>query len=128
MSQILRFTSVGPIGDTDVSSLPVKEIGPAIGYYGQVLGFKVVSKEENSVVMSRDDVTIGLAANDEDPEQANCYFGVTDVESLREELDAMGIEPSAMRVDTHERQKFRVFFAKEPYGVCFCFWQKVSDE
>jgi lactoylglutathione lyase len=127
MSQEVRFTHVGPIGDTDVMALPVKEIGPAIGFYGQVLGFKIESKEEKTAVMRRDDVTIGLAANDDDPEQASCYFGVTDVETLREELDAMGIEPSAMRVDTHDGEKFRVFFAKEPYGVCFCFGQKASE-
>lgn len=39
------FKGVYPIGDTDINALPVKGIGPAIGYYRQILGFSVVSKD-----------------------------------------------------------------------------------
>ena len=127
MAGDIRFNSVGPIGDTDVSALPVKELGPAIGYYGQVLGFELESKGEGTAVMVRDDARIGLAVNGEDPEQASCYFGVSDAEALRAELEGVGIEPSEMRIDTYDGQDYRVFFAKEPYGVCFCFTQKISD-
>lgn len=79
MAQNLAFKSVSPIGDTDVSALPVREIGPAIGYYTQVLGFSVKSKSEKVAVLLRDDVEIGLAVNGHDPEQASCYFGVSNV-------------------------------------------------
>jgi hypothetical protein len=48
---------------------------------------------------------------------------VRDVEALYQELEAKGIEPSALRVDEHEGKKYRVVFAKEPYGVCFCCGQ-----
>ena len=48
---------------------------------------------------------------------------VGDVEQLREELAARGIEPSPVRLDEHGGKQYRVFFAKEPYGVCFCFGQ-----
>ncbi len=48
---------------------------------------------------------------------------VSDVEALRSELDAKGIEPGHVGVQEHEGKAFRVFFAKEPYGVCFCFGQ-----
>src|SRR5438094_756854 len=70
MSQQLFFSGVYPIGDTDTKALPVKELGPAIGYYTQVLGFSVVSKEGKTAVLRRDDTTIGLAVNGQDPEQA----------------------------------------------------------
>jgi hypothetical protein len=123
MSQKAIFNGVYPIGDTDTQALPVKELGPAIGYYTQVLGFSVASKGEKSAVLQRDGATIGLAVNGLDPEQASCYFPVSDVEALRHELDAKGIEPSPLRVDEHEGKRYRVFFAKEPYGVCFCFGQ-----
>lgn len=123
MSSRAVFNSVYPIGDTDTNALPVKELGPAIGYYTQVLGFSLVSKDAQGAVLQRDEVRIGLACNGSDPEQASCYFGVSDVEALRQELDAKGIEPSALRTDAHEGKHYRVFFAKEPYGVCFCFGQ-----
>jgi len=94
-----------------------------VGYYTQVLGFSVVSRDGNKAVLRRDEAQIGLARNGEDPEQASCYFSVSDVEALRRELEARGIEPSPLRVDEHGGEKYRVFFAKEPYGVCFCFGQ-----
>src|SRR5262249_24776647 len=123
MSNRAVFNNVFPIGDTDVKALPVKELGPAIGYYTQVLGFTVVSQEENKAILRRDTAEIGLAKNDQDPEQASCYFAVSDVEALRQELDAKGRAPSAIRQDSHEGKLYQIFFAKEPYGVCFCFGQ-----
>jgi lactoylglutathione lyase len=123
MSQGAVFKGVYPIGDTDTNALPVKSIGPAVGYYTQVLGFSLVEKDRESAVLTRDDVRIGLAVNGRDPEQASCYFDVSDVEALRCELEARHIEPGDVAVQEHEGRSFRVFFAKEPYGVCFCFGQ-----
>lgn len=122
-----QFKRVAPIGNTDVSALPVRRLGPAIGYYTQVLGFSVLSKEPGRAVLQRDDVRIGLAENDQDPEQASCYFEVNDVEELRQELEAKGIEPSAINLQEHNGKRYRVFFAGEPYGVCFCFGQVVLE-
>jgi lactoylglutathione lyase len=121
MSSSVVFKAVYPIGDTDTNALPVKHLGPAVGYYTQVLGFSLVSKDRESAVLKRDDARIGLAVNARDPEQASCYFSVSDVEALRRELDAKGIEPGVVDVQEHEGKHFRVFFAREPYGVCFCF-------
>jgi lactoylglutathione lyase len=123
MSERVVFKGVYPIGGTDTNALPVKEIGPAVGYYTQVLGFALVAKDRESAVLKRDDAQIGLAVNGKNPEQASCYFAVSDVEALRRELDAKGIQPGNVRVQEHEGNPFRVFFAKEPYGVCFCFGQ-----
>lgn len=125
MSGGVFFSGVYPIGDTDVNNLPVKHLGPAIGYYTQVLGFSVVSRAEQQAVLRRDEARIGLAENGQDPEQASCYFAVGDVEALRRELEAKGIEPTPIRLDEHEGKQYRVCFAREPYGVCFCFGQQV---
>ena len=57
------FKAAGPIGDTDINALPVKEIGPAVGYYTQCLGFALVSKDRTTAMLKRDDVQIGLAVN-----------------------------------------------------------------
>ena len=121
MSNELVFKGVYPIGDTDITALPVQEVEPAIDYYTQVLGFALVSKNQESAVLQRDEAQIGLARNGADPEQASCYFHVSDVEALRQELDARGMEPSAITQQEHNGKPMRIFFAKEPYGVCFCF-------
>jgi hypothetical protein len=120
-----HFQTVSPIGSTDPSALPSKDIGPAVGYYVHVLGFTLRERGEKTATLTRDEVTIGLAVNDEDPEQASIYFGVSDVEALHAELSAKSIEPSPLRMDEYNGNRYRVFFAKEPYGVCFCFGQKV---
>jgi hypothetical protein len=127
MSASVVFKGVHPIGDTDTNALPVRSLGPAIGYYTQVLGFSVVLKDSNRAVLQRDEAKIGLAVNGQDPEQASCYFPVSDVEALRRELEEKGIDPSPLRVDDHGGKQYRVFFAQEPYGVCFCFGQSVSE-
>ena len=56
MSRSVFFKAAGPIGDTDTDALPVKEIGPAVGYYTQCLGFSLVSKDRTTAVLKRDDV------------------------------------------------------------------------
>ena len=123
MPRNIFFKAVGPIGETDINALPVKEVGPAVGYYTQCLGFTLVSRDRTTAVLRRDDVQIGLAVNGRDPEQASCWFSVSDVVALRHELDAKGIEPGQIDDQVFDGKPYRVFFAKEPYGVCFCFTQ-----
>ena len=119
----VEFLSVSPIGDTSVNALPVRAIGPAIGYYSQILGFVVTERGGDSATLRRDAATIGLAKNGDDPEQASVYFSVSDTAALRRELAEKGIEPSELRTDEYGGKRYRVFFAQEPYGVCFCFGQ-----
>lgn len=127
MAQGVVFKAVGPIGDTDISALPVKEIGPAVGYYTQCLGFSLIAKDQATAQLVRDDVRIGLAVNGRDPEQASCWFSVGDVDALWRELDAKGIAPGIIDHQEHDGKRYRVFFAKDPYGVCFCFTQPADE-
>ena len=90
------FKATGPIGDTDTNAIPVREIGPAVGYYTQCLGFSLVSKDKTTARLKRDDVEIGLAVNGQDPEQASCWFSVGDVDALWGELDAKKAEPGVI--------------------------------
>jgi hypothetical protein len=43
------------------------------------------------------------------------------VDTLWRELDAKGIEPGIIDEKVYDGKSYRVFFAKEPYVVCFCF-------
>jgi lactoylglutathione lyase len=117
------FKAAGPIGETDIHALPVKELGPAVGYYVQCLGFELLSKDKTAARLRRDGVEIGLAVNDRNPEQASCWFSVGDVQALWQEYHAKGIEPGIIDEQEYDGKPYRVFFAKEPYGVCFCFTQ-----
>jgi hypothetical protein len=78
--------------------------------------------------LERDGVRIGLSANGEDPEQASVYFSVSDVDAVRAELERRHIAPTPVGPTVHAGRSYRVFFAKEPYGVCFCFGQEARDE
>jgi predicted enzyme related to lactoylglutathione lyase len=115
-----RFKGAFPISG-DINALPVKDLGPAIAFYTRVLGFTVEARETDCATLRRDDAVIGIAKNDADPEQASCYFAVENVEALHAELKAAGIEPSKLTPSEHDGRALTIFFAKEPYGVCFCF-------
>ena len=123
MTDKVFFQKAGAIGKTDLLALPVKEIGPAVGYYTQCLGFTLVSKDGSTATLRRDEVSIGLAVNGRDPEQASCWFSVGDVDALWREYEAKGIGPGVVDEQVFDGKPFRVFFAKEPFGVCFCFTQ-----
>ncbi|MFN3648343.1 MAG: VOC family protein [Armatimonadota bacterium] len=125
METTLRFEGVYPIGNTKPDDLPAKHLGPAIGYYTRVLGFTLVSRDERRATLRRDEAEIGLAENGDDPEQASCYFAVSDVEALRAELEAAGIDPTPLRFDHYNGKHYQVCFARDPYGVCFCFGREV---
>jgi hypothetical protein len=47
MPSRVLFKGVYPVGDMDRNALPVEEIGPAIEYDTQVLGFSPVMKERD---------------------------------------------------------------------------------
>lgn len=120
------FKSSGPIGETDVNAIPVREIGPAVGFYTSCLGFSQESKDAKTARLKRDDVEIGLAVNGLDPEQASCWFSVGDVDDLWREYEAKGISPGIIDKQEYGGKAMRVFFAKDPYGVCFCFTQPLG--
>ena len=122
-SDSVFFNGAFSIGDTNVLALPVKEVGPAVGYYTHVLGFTLTERREKGATLKRDNAVIGLEQNGTDPEQASVYFSVSDVDALQQELFAKGIEPTKVAPSENGGKNYRVFFAKEPYGVCFCFGQ-----
>lgn len=121
-----QFKAVFPISNEDTNALPVRELSVAIRFYETVMGFSVATRDSASVVLKRDDVQIGLIEKaDHDPKEAgSCYFSVSDVESLRAELDGKGGELSGIRIDEYEGKNYRIFFLREhDDGYCFCFGQ-----
>jgi hypothetical protein len=124
-----QFNGAYPISGEDLAALPVKQIGPAVGFYQAVLGFSVVSSDETTATLARDDVTLGLVRKpDHKPEQAgSCAFAVTDLDAMRAELEGRGLDLGAVRTDEWGGRRYRVFFLREAEdGYCFCFTQPLS--
>ena len=118
------FKGVYPISGEDLIALPVREIGPAVEFYRTVIGFDVVSSDEDAAVLQRDSAMIGLARKpDHKPDEAGSFaFGVTDIDAHHRELDGRGLDLGAVRVDEWGGRKYRVFFLREAEnGYCFCF-------
>ncbi len=126
-NQAPLFLRASPIGDTDIMKLPVKTLGPALGYYTAVLGFAITRQTKTNAFLRRGGAEIGLEVNSLDPEQASCYFAVTNIESLHKEFLDAKIAPSELAVQVHNGSRYRVFFAQDPYGVCFCFGEAVAQ-
>ncbi len=124
------FKRAAPYAD-DAMNLPVESVDAAILFYQKVMGFKVTSRTDaprKSVVLSRDNIQIGLAENGGDPSQEGCFFEVDDVESAFDELRSNGLdrEDAGYRIDQHGDTFFRVFFVVAPDGLCYCVGQRQS--
>ena len=61
----------------------------------------VMDPQYKAITMTRDGITIGLAQNGGDPEQASCYIDVTDVDNARAELAANYVNVSEIRIDNY---------------------------
>jgi lactoylglutathione lyase len=124
-----HFTAVYPISGEDLAALPVQDIGPAVGFYTNALGFTAVSQDDRTAVVQRDDVRLGLVRKPgHKPGQAgSCCFAVSDLDAAREELLARGgSEVGAFGIDEWGGRKYRTFFVREHTdGYCYCFCQPV---
>ena len=122
-----EFQAVGPIGASNPHAMPVRDVDTAIPFYQEQLGFtlrSVSSEAPRTAILSRDLVTLGLSENGEDPEQASCYLNVRDVDAIWAEFRAKGLdvssEPGPM---AHDGKHYRVFFLRDPDGLCYCISQ-----
>jgi catechol 2,3-dioxygenase-like lactoylglutathione lyase family enzyme len=126
----MQFQSLHPIGDTDPMNLPVADLEQATLFYTQQMGFELrrTVAEPASVILGRDAVEIGLAVNGLDPEQASCYIAVADVDQVFEEYRSKGLQVSAEVGPTeHGGRQYRVFFVRDPDGICYCIGTASSD-
>lgn len=115
---------VAPYAD-DEMNLPVKSVDAAISFYQEKLGFEVVERSvtpNNTVVLARNGIKIGLVENGGDPAQEGCFFEVDDVEGIFNEFQRNGLDlvKTKFRIDKHGENSFKVFFVVAPDGLCYC--------
>ena len=125
MSRAAIFKSVSGINcDMGVKPSPVRALEPHVAFYTGVLGFTLAGRDEQSAALKRDGVQIELVVTPgHDPATSgSCYFDVSDVEALRQELLDAGATPGAIEVQENGGKRFRLFFLREDYDdYCFCF-------
>ena len=124
------FKRVSPYA-ADAMNLPVRNVDQALPFYETVMGFRVISRNEDkykTAVLGRDGIQIGLAENGGDPSQGGCFFEVDDIEAAFAELKARGLgrEEAGYRVDRYGQTSYRVFFVVAPDGLCYCLGQRQS--
>ena len=120
------FQGVSPISGEDLTALPVKEIGPAVRFYREQLGFTVVSSDATTAVVVRDAARLGLVRKpDHSPDEAgSCCFAVADIDAAREEMLTRGGEVGVFGNDEWGGRQYRTFFLREhENGYCYCFSQ-----
>lgn len=113
----------------DAMNLPVEDVDEAVQFYESVMGFQVASRNDSphkTVVLTRDDIKIGLAENGGDPTQDGCFFEVDNAETAFAELKANGLnkENADFRFDQYGDKKFKVFFVIAPDGLCYCLGER----
>ena len=114
----------------DAMNLPVEKVDEAVPFYETVMGFQVASRSDSphkSVVLTRDEIKIGLAENGGDPTQDGCFFEVDNAETAFAELKANGLQNDQpnFRVDQYGDKKFKVFFVIAPDGLCYCLGERL---
>ena len=113
----------------DKMNLPVVDLGTALPFYENVLGFEVVSQGveiPRSVTLRRDDVEIRLAENGGDPSQDGCAFHVKGLQALFDEFRTNGLqkEQSDFSVENHGDASWKVFYVVAPDGLCYWFGER----
>ncbi len=116
------FLSVTPIGDTDPLDLPVADAARAAEFYRDRLGFQTLELEPAAATVARDDVTLRLAQNGGDPEQASCYLGVSDIDAVQREYYGQGVAGDIAEME-HDGTRYRVIWVRDPDGICYCVGQ-----
>ena len=113
-------------------NLPVGNLDAAVPFYENVMGFRVVSRDETpprSAVLARDQVQMRLAENGGDPSQDGCAFHVKDLAALFTEFKANGLQKELSEFSTERRgdTEWKVFYVVAPDGLCYWFGERQSQ-
>ncbi len=124
-----RFLAAYPFQD-DVLSLPVADLDDTSAWYAQHFGMTEVERTDqpvSRVILERDDVRIGFAVNGGDATQDGAAILVTNVQALRDELEAGGVAVANWRVDERDGRQLQVFFVVAPDGLCYYFHEPLPE-
>lgn len=130
MASEARFKEAYPF-QNDVLALPVTDLDSASQWYSEHFGMLEVERLGGSaptVILERDGVRIGFAINGGDASQDGAAVLVSNIRSIKEELESNGAQVGNWRVDEREGQKYQVFFVVAPDGLCYYFHEPLEAE
>jgi catechol 2,3-dioxygenase-like lactoylglutathione lyase family enzyme len=128
MSRKPRFRKAFPY-QKDVLALPVKDLNAASQWYCAHFGMVEVGRSLQpvpTVVLERDDTRIGFAVNGGDASQDGAAILVSNIRSMKDELERNGASVGNWRVDEQDGKKFQVFFVVAPDGLCYYFHEPIE--
>lgn len=118
-----KFEAAFPFQE-DVLALPVVDLDTTSDWYTQTFGMVEVERKDQpnpTVILERDNVQIGFAINGRDASQDGAAIRVSNIQGIKSELAAKGVEIGNWRVDERDGKRFQVFFVVAPDGLCYCF-------
>lgn len=109
-----------------MKGLPDSYVGPAVEFYRSVVGFTVVSQDDERATVQRNNARLGLVKKpDHNPGEAGpCAFAVTDLDAMCRELENRGLDLGGIHTREWDGKRYCVFFLREAEnGYCYCFSQ-----
>jgi catechol 2,3-dioxygenase-like lactoylglutathione lyase family enzyme len=123
------FKDAFPYQD-DLLALPVVDLDAAALWYSNAFGLREVERRDQphrAVILERDGVKIGFALTGGDASQDGAAIQVSDLDRVKEQIVAAGLPVGNARVEEKNGEKRRVFFVVAPDGLCFYFYETVSE-
>jgi catechol 2,3-dioxygenase-like lactoylglutathione lyase family enzyme len=112
----------------DVFALPVDDLNVASEWYSKHFGMTEVERKDDpvpTVILERDGTRIGFAVNGGDASQDGAAILVSNIRGIKEELASKGVTIANWRIDERDGQRFQVFFAVAPDGLCYYFHEPI---
>ncbi|MCJ8328561.1 MAG: VOC family protein [Lentisphaeria bacterium] len=129
MSENPQFKAAYPYQE-DVLALPVVDLDEASAWYCKHFSMKEVQRLDTpnpTVILERDGVKIGFAINGGDAPQDGAAVLVVDIQGMKEELEANGLNIGDLQIDERDGKKFQAFFVVAPDGLCYYFHEEIGE-
>jgi catechol 2,3-dioxygenase-like lactoylglutathione lyase family enzyme len=129
MSSTPKFKAAYPY-QQDVLALPIADLDSAARWYSEHFGMREVERFQQpvpTVILERDGTRIGFAINGGDPTQDGAAVLVSNIQGIRDELEAKGAKTGNWRIDERDGEKFQVFFVAAPDGLCYYFHEPLAE-
>jgi len=114
----------------DVLALPVVDLDATARWYSNAFGLREVERRDQphqAVILERDGVRIGFALTGGDASQECAGIRVSDIHRAREQIEAAGLDVGDVRNEEQDGERRDVFFVVAPDGLCFYFYQRISE-
>ncbi|HKO16609.1 MAG TPA: VOC family protein [Gemmatimonadaceae bacterium] len=123
-----RFKAAYPY-QRDILALPVTDLDAASQWYCEHFGMvevERIAQPTPTVILERDDARIGFAINGGDASQEGAAILVSNIQGVKDELEAKGANSGDWRIDERDGQKYQVFFVVAPDGLCYYFHEPIE--